>query len=136
MRISDWSSDVCSSDLLIAVRADIGADPSLLARGRLYDSTDTPPQIGQTIGLTSGATDALTGMAAALDSKVAFGATGGLPAFTGTVVDYATQILPANAQQASSAAPRMEYQKAEVTDLNARAANVRGFSVDGERAHP
>src|SRR3546814_1761851 len=74
-------------------------------------------------------------MAAALDSKVAFGATGGLPAFTGTVADYATQILSANAQQASSAASRMEYQKAVVSDLTARAANVSGVSVDEEMAN-
>ena len=120
---------------MIAVREDIVNDPSAIARGRLDAGVNPAPQAGVTVGLTTGATDTLAGIAAALDTKVAFGSIGGLPAFSGTLAEYATQIISANAQQAAGASNRMDYQVAVQADLSNRAASVSGVSVDEEMAN-
>jgi len=119
----------------IALRQDIVDNPSKVARGRLDNGTSPAPTAGVTVGLTTGATDTLTGIAAALDTKVAFGSIGGLPAFSGTVTEYATQIISSNAQQAAGASNRMDYQLAVQSDLSNRAASVSGVSVDEEMAN-
>ncbi|MFN4088617.1 MAG: flagellar hook-associated protein FlgK [Alphaproteobacteria bacterium] len=117
----------------IGVHPAIMGDPARIAHGRL---NDTPaPQAGTTLGVATGDARALAGMASALDARVAFGAVGGLPAFSGTVAEYATQILSANAQQAAGASNRMDYQSAMLTDLSNRAANVSGVSIDEEMAN-
>src|SRR3546814_12034423 len=43
MRISDWSSDVCSSDLVARQRIDIGGKPLMPGTGKA-DQPDRPPQ--------------------------------------------------------------------------------------------
>src|SRR3546814_12590604 len=46
MRISDWSSDVCSSDLLLLVTEPLGAVSSRIERSRAFESFIRAPGSG------------------------------------------------------------------------------------------
>src|SRR3546814_6680606 len=53
MRISDWSSDVCSSDVVIAIRLDDidwrAGELLVRGKGQRYDRLPVPPDVGEAI---------------------------------------------------------------------------------------
>lgn len=117
----------------IAVRSDIAADPGRLARARLNDVG--APAAGTTIGLTAGDNRGLLGLAAVFDATLSFRAAGGLAPMTGSLGDYATQILSNNAVQAANATDRFEYQRSVADDIAHRAAATSGVNIDEEMAN-
>lgn len=112
----------------IAVRADLVTNPERMSRG----------EVGSGV-IASGANAVAPGdntvaqrLAAAFDTDIAFGATGGLPASTTTLGRYSAEILSSNSISTTNTAAELNFTETVVAEIDLRVSSTSGVNLDEE----
>lgn len=115
----------------IAVRSDILKNSGLLQVATL-DSSATLTKGNQV--LSAGSTTVVDGLYSALTTKTSFSATGGLGASTGSLTDYAADIISNVASKASTATTTLTSKQTTLSTFSSAISSQSGVNLDEETA--
>ncbi|WP_374652502.1 flagellar hook-associated protein FlgK [Dongia sp.] len=115
----------------LSLREDISSDPSLLARSSL--STDAALAVGDA-GIVTGDNSAVAAMLSAFTTDRNFAATGDLGAVSGSLSDYASEIISHIAVLSENAEASAEIKANALSNLSGSLANASGVNLDEEAA--
>lgn len=119
----------------LTVRSDLLSSPGRVTSGRLDDIAAGSVVANQTRAISKGDNLAALEIAGALSAEVSFGAAGGLPATTRSLVGYGADIISGNANAANTAKTELSWQEALVDSLTYRAGSISGVNLDEEFAN-
>lgn len=122
-------SNITGLSRTMTVKQSLVADPALISKASA--AMTFPLQAGSSL-VTSGDNTTIQAMAAKFDEQISFGAIGNLTATTGTLANYAAEIVFENATAAARSETRLTFRESLHSELDFRAKSVSGVNVDEE----